>query len=113
MKDGHYIIAEPQIQHQDLEKILDKRMPILYKEGHTEMFVELSKASCKAINAKMLEEWLEIQEQKIPDSKRVKYGEYAWKAWEAAEKADADMKRKKTLAKKSQRRVSGRVTKRI
>ena len=64
------------------------------------MFVELSKESCKAIHAEMEAEWVATQEEKIPGSTRIKYGEYACKAWQAAEKADEDMHRRRALGEK-------------
>ena len=75
-------------------------MAFLYREGQTKMFVELSKESCKAIHAEMEAEWVATQEEKIPGSTRIKYGEYACKAWQAAEKADEDMHRRRALGEK-------------
>ena len=40
------------------------------------------------------------QEEKIPGSTRINYGEYACKAWQAAEKADEDMHRRRALGEK-------------
>ena len=64
----------------------------MHQEGHTEMLVELSKESCKAIKKEILDEWWNTQEPKVPGSNYINYGEYAKKAWTAAEKSDAEMK---------------------
>ena len=93
-------------------KIFEKRIPFLRKEGHTEMLVELSKESCKAIKKEILDEWWNTQEPKVPGSNYINYGEYAKKAWTAAKKSDAEMKERLTAGEDVQR-VSGIVTKRI
>ena len=100
MKGGHCIIAASANEEQGLEKLLEKRIPFLHEEGHTNMFAELSKENCKAIRMQVAEEWWNIQEAKMPGSNSTIYGEYAEKAWAAAQKSDAEMKRRRAAGEK-------------
>ena len=53
---------------------------------------EISKENCKAIRKQIADEWWNTQEAKMSDSNYTIYGEYAEKAWAAAQKSDAEMK---------------------
>ena len=79
------VVTDPDYDDISLD-VLRLRVQYQLMEKHECVFQELTKESCKEIHKLMFTKWLETQEQEVDG--RIVYGEYAVKAWQAAQKND-------------------------